>query len=235
MLSDQDIFKELIKAKNLVIYPLKVKSINKGSINLTANKYAWDIENEESVVSNDVIHIKANRTVAIVTNEHIYVSDSIKGSYHSRVSLSVRGLSNISTTLDPTWNGLSLITISNMTKTEQKIGVNQEFVTLTLEYLNTKASKDGINKAPSRTDLISKLASKKQWAELQPLAEMSVANLRIAMKDSDEYQLLGKQNRHVKAKIWFKRNSLNLILIPLFVALFGTIVGGLILAKILSN
>lgn len=95
MLSDQDIKREIVNAKNFIIYPLRKDAINKGSINLTANKFAWDIVSRKNVVDADTIHIKAGRTVAIVTNEHIYVSNIIKGSYHSRVSLSVKGLSNI--------------------------------------------------------------------------------------------------------------------------------------------
>lgn len=41
MLSNKDIVREIIKSKNLAIYPLNTEYINGSSINLTASDLAW--------------------------------------------------------------------------------------------------------------------------------------------------------------------------------------------------
>ncbi|MCX5964280.1 MAG: hypothetical protein NT070_14395 [Cyanobacteria bacterium] len=50
---------------------------------------------------------------SIETNESIWVSKKISGTYHSKVALVSKGLSHIGTTLDPEYVGCSLIAIHN--------------------------------------------------------------------------------------------------------------------------
>lgn len=53
LLSNNDIKREIIKAKNISIHPLIVENIKGSSINLTASAHAWDVKQRDSVVSQD--------------------------------------------------------------------------------------------------------------------------------------------------------------------------------------
>lgn len=142
----------------MAIYPINLDNINGSSINLTASENAWNVLTGESAYEKDgkgreYILIPAKETVSILTKETLWVSNKISGTYHSRVSLSAKGLSNISTTLDPNWVGFSLITITNLTVEERTIDVGTGIVTLTFSYLD-KPVKDKSNEiAPNRSDI----------------------------------------------------------------------------------
>ncbi len=55
------------------------------------------------------VDVPANDTVLITTVESIFVGPQIMGTFHSRVSIVSKGFGHISTTLDPTWCGRSLL------------------------------------------------------------------------------------------------------------------------------
>lgn len=228
LLSNNDIKRELIKAKNISIHPLMVENIKGSSINLTASAHAWDINTKESVVSdNKKITIKGNATVAIFTQEAIWVSRRIGGTYHPRVSLVAKGLSNISTTLDPQWYGLSLVTISNNTGQDMVIRVGDAFVSVMLYYLNSPATKGIIDNQASRPDLYSKFNLTDD--DEQFLAQQWHRNYHGIvqnMKSSESYKYL------VKDKNKFRLNVINFFQQPLMVALITfllSIIGAIIL------
>jgi|SRR5699024_8983949 len=153
LLSDNDIKRELINAKNIAIYPLKLENIKGSSINLTAGKYAWKTSDEQSAVKDNKIIIPPNDTVCIVTEEAIWVSRRIGGTYHPRVSQVSKGIGHISTTLDPQWHGLSLVAVSNPTSNPIDIRVGDAFVSIMLYYLKTPATKGIIENQASRPDI----------------------------------------------------------------------------------
>lgn len=158
MLSKTNIKKELLRGKKMAIYPINMDNINGSSINLTASKNAWNVLTRESAFRQDedgrkYILIPARQTVSILTNETLWVSNKISGTYHSRVSLSAKGLSNISTTLDPNWVGFSLITITNLTIEERKIDVGTGIVTLTFSYLDKSLKNKFSEISPNRSDI----------------------------------------------------------------------------------
>lgn len=152
-LSNNDIKRELIKAKNMSIHPLTVENIKGGSINLTASNMAWKVSDKKSAVVNNQIVIPARDTVCIYTNEALWVSKRIGGTYHSRVSLVSRGLGHISTTLDPGWAGVSLVALNNPTDNEIIINVGDAFVSLMFYYLKSPSSLNGHENVASRPDI----------------------------------------------------------------------------------
>lgn len=113
---------------------------------------------------------------------------------------------------------MSIITIANLTQEDRVIKVNDEFVTLNLEYLRTKSTING-KKPVSRTDLIKKFASDDEWREISPLAEMSEEDLKEKMKKSPEYNIISTQKLFDKATIWLKTNFLTQLLFPIFTGL----------------
>jgi deoxycytidine triphosphate deaminase len=141
VLSDVDIKKEL--GKNILIYPFCKDNIRGASYNLTASKLAWDLESKNSIYdkANNLINIEPGRTALIETNEAIWVSSKITGSYHSKVKLVSQGLSHIGTTLDPEYLGASLITVHNYgSEIVTLIAEKDTFVTLVFYYVRTLSS-----------------------------------------------------------------------------------------------
>ncbi|MBZ5480232.1 hypothetical protein LDP77_14210 [Bacillus sp. T_4] len=157
VLSNVDVEKELLKGKNIRIYPLKIDNIKGSTYNLTASEYAWSITTKKSLVQNNKIVIPPNDSALIATQEVIWTSSKIAGSYHSKVSIVSKGGGHIGTTLDPEWIGHSLITVHNHHPQDSlEIGVNDTFVSIMFQYLNRKATVEQTNK-PSQLDNLYKV------------------------------------------------------------------------------
>jgi deoxycytidine triphosphate deaminase len=156
VLSNCDIEEEL--GENILIYPFKINNLKGASYNLTVSKLAWDIETGDSIYdsTNNIVKIEPGKTAAIQTNEAIWVSSIITGSYHSKVKYVTEGLSHIGTTLDPLYLGNSLITVHNYGyQPISWIPEEDTFASLVFYYVNTKSTIDPVgNNTPGRQDLL---------------------------------------------------------------------------------
>lgn len=139
-LSDRDIRKML--GKQIYIYPFDEKNLKGGSYNLTASKYAIVREGkkEKLIVNGDKIIIPKGKTAIIETNESIYVSDWISGTYHSRVKLVNKGIGHIGTTLDPNFFGISAIALQNTTNEDITIKVGESIATIMFYTLKSRST-----------------------------------------------------------------------------------------------
>lgn len=135
MLSIIDIKQEL--GKNIYIYPIHAESIKSNSIDLHVSEFAWSLATKKSIHSNGYVYIAPNDTGLIYTEESIYVSNRIGGSYHSKVTLVSLGAGHIGTCLDAQYVGCSLVAIHNHSQKTIKLRVGSEFVSLHFWYLNT--------------------------------------------------------------------------------------------------
>ncbi|PMC37118.1 hypothetical protein CJ195_13780 [Bacillus sp. UMB0899] len=236
LLSNTDIKRELVSAKKLSIYPLILENIKASSINLTASAHAWDIKTGDSVVTSDnkKIIVRASTTVSIHTQEAIWVSRRIGGTYHPRVSLVAKGLSNISTTLDPQWYGLSLVTVSNNTDQDIELKVGDAFVSVMLYYVNSPAEKGNIDNQASRPDLYSRFNLtdddrdflNQQWHKNHP-------SIVAAMKRSDTYKELVNDKKRFSR--WFKSISTNPLIVGILAGIISGVITGIIIYKLGMN
>lgn len=223
MLSDRDIKRELIKAKNMAIYPLKLENINGSSINFSASNNAWKVSDGKTAVRKNKIIIPPGETVSILTQEALGVSRKISGTYHSRVSLSAKGLSSISTTLDPKWTGLSLISLTNSSKDDQIIDVGAGMVTLTFDYLHRKSTKDSMEIAPSRSDIYSKFELNDTQREMLGSSEHRTPSIiKKNMLKSEEYRYLQETTWKGKTGRFFKDSVVTAVIVA-FIGILGTI------------
>lgn len=217
LLSNNDIKREIIRAKNISIYPLTTENIKGSSINLTASPHAWNIEDKKSILSvnKKKLVIPANSTVSIFTQEAIWVSRRVGGTYHPRVSLVAKGLGNISTTLDPQWYGLSLVSVSNNSEKSIEIRVGESFVSVMLYYLKTPATKGIIDNQASRPDLYSKFELTDEDEEfLSQQWHRNYHGIVQNMKKSESYKYL------VKDKNKFRQSLNDVIKHPAIIAIF---------------
>lgn len=135
MLSIVDIKKEL--GNNIYLYPVHIESIKANSIDLHVSKFAWSLNTKKRIDSDGYVVIPPNDTGLIYTEESIYVSDKIGGSYHSKVTIVCKGAGHIGTTLDAQYIGCSLIAMHNHSADELKLKIGSEFVTIHFWYLNS--------------------------------------------------------------------------------------------------
>lgn len=206
MLSIVDLKREL--GSNIYIYPLHIESIKSNSIDLHVSKFAWSLSTKKLICDGDYINIEPNDSALVYTEEAIYISNHIGGSYNSKVTLVSQGAGHIGTTLDAQYIGCSIIAIHNHSKKVLKLKVGSEFVTLQFWYLN---SPDYEN-APSHdnepghprmlsgfddVDLYIEWRDKNTWATRKK-------DLFMKMTESDEYKQC-KEGYHRELEV-FSRN-----------------------------
>lgn len=185
-----------------MIHPLKVENIKGSSINLTASKFAWRISDGKSAVNENKIVIPPNDTVCIYTEEAIWVSRRIGGTYHSKVSQTSKGLGHIATTLDPQWYGLSLVAVPNHTSRPIDILVGSSFVTVMLGYVNTPSTKGLGENAASRPDISKRFEqSDEEELFLNSQWHRSYEGIKDAMINSESYKKLVKDKNKVRQEI----------------------------------
>ncbi|MBR4436043.1 MAG: hypothetical protein IKZ82_05785 [Clostridia bacterium] len=162
MLSIEDIYKEM--GKNIFVCPLSIDNFRDNSIDLTASKFAWNAKGGNLTDKDEKnINIPPHQTACILTNEAIYVTKRIGGTYHSRVSLAKRGLGHIGTMLDPEYCGQSLIVLHNMTDSDITIGVGDRLVSLVFYYLSTPIHEAVLATPPSHKDKVAKMDSDNRY------------------------------------------------------------------------
>lgn len=167
MLSIEDFYKEI--GKNIFIYPLKNVRILGNSIDLTASRFAWTSTGK--YIFNDQtkeIIVPPHETACVLTQEAIYVTEKIGGTYHSRVTLAQRGFGHIGTMLDPKYVGQSLILLHNTTNRELKISYGERIVSIVFHYLNTPILTKSHNASPAHVEKITgfeRFDEYKRWYE----------------------------------------------------------------------
>lgn len=153
MLSKNDIYSEL--GRNIYIYPLIIENIRDNSIDLTASELAWTTDRKYIVNTNDgTITIPPHKTACILTEESIYVSKKIGGTFHSRVSISKLGIGHIGTMLDPEFFGRLLIMLHNTSDFDVSIKKGQSIVSLVFYHLETPIKESTANYSPGNTDIV---------------------------------------------------------------------------------
>lgn len=212
MLSIEDFYKEI--GKNIYIYPLKDLRILGNSVDLTASKFAWTADDGKYIfdeAKNEII-VPPHKTACILTQEVVYVTDKIGGTYHSRVSLAKRGFGHMGTMLDPEYIGQTLVILHNTTDKEQKIAYKERIISIVFYYLHTPILTQSHNASPGHIDKlatyehIDKYAS---WCEQNRWAREKRVFVDMFLS-SDDYKDL-KNRREIDQKTWNTRfkNILN--------------------------
>ena len=162
MLSIKDIYREI--GRNIYICPLKTENIRDNSIDLTASKFAWTLDRKNAYdETTDLIIIPAQDPVCILTEESVFVTGRIGGTFHSRVSLVAKGLGHLGTMLDPLYCGQSLITLQNMTKQTISIKRGERIASIVFHYLKTPINEGVLPNPPSHIDKIAALDSEGRY------------------------------------------------------------------------
>lgn len=144
VLSDKDIKKLL--GYHIFIYPFNKGDLKPSSYNLTASKCAFikdEKGNQKLIIKDNKIVIPQGKTAIIETQESIYVSKWITGTYHSKVKLVNKGLGHIGTTLDPCFFGVSAIALHNNSDKDIPIEIGSTIATIM--FYSLKSSSTGLH------------------------------------------------------------------------------------------
>lgn len=208
MLSIEDIYREI--GKNIFICPLNTDNFRDNSIDLTASEFAWT--SDGTYIFDDqkqVITVPKHKTACILTEEAIYVSAKIGGTYHSRVSLVIKGFGHIGTMLDPSYCGQSLIMLHNTTDSELVLRKGERLVSVVFYYLSTPINEKVRSTPPSHSNKVAMLDSEgryKSWCDNNSWANNPVL---LKARFTEKYSELFEQKKAVYAqkksfvgKIW---------------------------------
>ena len=135
LMTDVDIKRAI--GRDVVIDPFDPDSLTPIGYDFSVGDYVYSLERGLLDANNGAYSIPAKSTVQILTKESLWVSGRLGGTFHSKVSLVSRGMSHISTTLDPGWYGPLLITLRNNTDREIPLRTTDPFVTLLLHAVKS--------------------------------------------------------------------------------------------------
>ncbi|AFM27811.1 dCTP deaminase [Desulfomonile tiedjei] len=144
LLTDTSIARLL--GKDIIIEPFSENCLMPMGYDLRVGDFVYALDMRLLRPENGVYTLPPRSTIQILTKESVWVSSRIGGTLHSRVSLVSKGLSHISTTVDPGWTGPLLITLRNTLDREFKLKKDDRLVTMVLYRTQRRAK--GRHKKP---------------------------------------------------------------------------------------
>ncbi|MFH0782360.1 MAG: hypothetical protein V2B20_10485 [Pseudomonadota bacterium] len=195
MLSDVDVEKYL--GKEIVIEPFSKKLLTPIGYDFTIGNFVFCLEHGLLKPTNGSYDFPAKSTLQILTNESLWVSERIGGTFHSKVSLVSKGFSHISTTLDPGWYGPLLITIRNNTKNTISMEIGSAFVTLIFSKLNSPTNTPHFKPAFRKDILLNQLEHKTDEYFIKIASLLGNDNILDEFKNK-----VSLANKPMSLKVW---------------------------------
>jgi len=185
MLSDEDI-QAKIQIQDVVITNFEEESLTAVGYDLRigGKGFSWKKHQDFAIARGNPLRIEPYDTVVVETYESIRLSKNISGTLHATATLTLRrGLSHISTTVDPGWTGKLLISLHNNLDTAVELNFKDIFCTICLYQLQSKARKD-VGRPPNRKDV---------WDELLDRARAEKDRLEEVKRKEKEEQARRKK------------------------------------------
>lgn len=142
--------------ENLIIEPYSKECLTPVGYDLRVGKTV-SVSNKrrrQTLKKNDSISIDPGATALITTLENIIMpkARSISGLIESKVTKVSKGLSHISTTVDPDWEGHLLIALHNHSNEKISLEYAEQFCTI-IFIKNSSPSEKPCEKRPGRVDV----------------------------------------------------------------------------------
>ncbi len=127
--------------------------------------YSWKKKSTINIEVDKKIEIESGDTVVIRTLESVTLSKQVSATIHSMVSKVVtKGLSDISTTIDPGWKGKLLISVHNNRNSSTELRFGEPFCTVCFYKVERPSTKNRGTQA-DRDDLWDQLLEKAREEE----------------------------------------------------------------------
>jgi dCTP deaminase len=186
MFSDEDIKKAMKDYQNnsedgLFIEDFDNNSLTPVGYDLRVGEegYSWKQKKIINIKQEGKIPIDANDTVVIRTLESLSLSKKVSATIHSIVSKVIpKGLSDISTTIDPGWTGKLLISVHNNRDSSTELIYGERLCTACFYRVGLESKKNR-GTPENRDDL---------WDQLRAKAEEEKDRIKIA-KNQEENEI----------------------------------------------
>ncbi|MES1022014.1 deoxycytidine deaminase [Gloeocapsa sp. BRSZ] len=200
MFSDEDIKEEL--DKGITINPFKPEYLTPIGYDLRVGEFGFSWKTHKKIeIQKEKLLIEPDDTVVIQTYESVKLSKQFGATIHSMVTQVVRrGLSHISTTIDPGWSGTLLVSVHNYRASAIELEFGEPFCTVCF-YKMQSATKQDIRISPNRDDI---------WREL----------LELARREKEKIQLEKRKEEEKKEKEYRDRQTC-LVALVVLVLIFG--------------
>ncbi|OUL17431.1 hypothetical protein BV372_35120 [Nostoc sp. T09] len=198
LLADTDLIKMICTTKQewqqrdddnpkIYINPFKQNSLKPGSYDLSVgNSYASALKGQFQVNDNCPVTIDAGDTVLITTLEEIKmpINKKVSALILSKVSQVSKGLSHISTTVDPDWEGKLLIAITNHSRKSIKLNLGEPLCTMVFFENKSAADKESAYE-PGRVDILTR-----QFSSTAPELQREIEKKKIARRRNFNIRIL---------------------------------------------
>ena len=161
MLGDEDI-RVRISSQDIAISNFEEESLTPVGYDLRIGEkgFSWKRLQELIIGKGSPLRIEPHDTVVVETYESVRLSKNIGGTLHAMATLTLRrGLSHVSTTVDPGWTGKLLIALHNNLETPVELNFKDIFCTICFYQLQSEARKD-VGRPPNRKDVWDELLDK---------------------------------------------------------------------------
>lgn len=203
LLTDTDLRTKICTDKNWIagnkihIYPFSEDCLTPVGYDLrVGNLYSSSFRGGPfQIKSEEQILISPGDTVLITTLERIGMPQdrSLSALIMSKVSKVSEGLSHISTTIDPDWNGPLLIAMNNHSRDNIRLQVGDPFCTVVF-FENKSASTKDCGKVPGRLDIfVHRMSTAARVARRRELIKASVPIGVIVLFAGLGYGIFGNQ------------------------------------------
>jgi deoxycytidine triphosphate deaminase len=138
--------------------------------------------------------------VLVVSKEYISVSKALGGDFHTKVRLVARGLSSISTTLDPGYRGRLFITVTNLTDQPVLLVAGEAFTTLMFYRVETPTKKAEKKDADTLAHIVERLSADGAMPDVVKTALLSAP--QTTQEDKETVATNARANRAlVRARV----------------------------------
>lgn len=117
--------------KHVMIAPFQKENAKGIGYNLSPSELVYSLRKRRPLPihyddKGSYVWINAHDTILTLSYEYVQVDGNISGLFLSKVRCVAKGLGNVSTTLDPSWQGMLLLSINNPTKRRMKLYVTEK-------------------------------------------------------------------------------------------------------------
>ena len=186
MLSDTNIKHELNRRQTapddgISIEPFEEKCLTPIGYDLRVGKkgFSWKSKREINIEREGAVQIEPYDTLIVETLESISLSKGFSGTIHSSVSKVIpKGLSQISTTIDPGWTGKLLISVHNFYDVPTELRFGERLCTVCFYKVDEEATK-GVGNPPDREDIWDQLLDKSSEKRREEQRKQQENNRRL--------------------------------------------------------
>ncbi len=198
LLTDSDLTKMICTTKQewqkrdennpkIYINPFTETNLKPGSYDLSVGtSYASALKGQFQVNDNSPVTLEPGETVLITTLEEIKmpINKKVSALILSKVSQVSKGLSHISTTIDPDWEGKLLIAMTNHSRKSIKLNLREPLCTMIFFENKSAADKESLY-APGRVDILAR-----QFSSMAPELQREIEKKKRARRKNFNIRIL---------------------------------------------